>query len=114
MAMVTISINSREYAIACEDGQETRILQLARILDEKAKILTDGATQISESMLLAMVGLLLADEISELKKGKGIGIVDNKPNFDISELKKIDSCIANDIKTLNEKLKLLAKEINLL
>lgn len=112
MAMVTISINSREYAIACEDGQETRILQLARILDEKAKILTDGATQISESMLLAMVGLLLADEISELKKG--MGIVDNKSSFDISELKKIDSCIANDIKTLNEKLKLLAKEINLL
>ena len=34
MAQVTISINSREYAIACEDGQELRILQLSRILDE--------------------------------------------------------------------------------
>lgn len=37
MAQVTITINSREYAVACEDGQEVRILQLARMLDEKAK-----------------------------------------------------------------------------
>ena len=36
MAQVTITINSREYAVACEDGQEVRIYQLARILDEKA------------------------------------------------------------------------------
>ena len=72
MAQVTISINSREYAIACEDGQELRILQLSRMLDEKAKVLTDGSTQISESMLLAMIGLLLADELSELKKNKGM------------------------------------------
>lgn len=35
MAQVTITINAREYAVACEDGQETRILQLARLLDEK-------------------------------------------------------------------------------
>ena len=72
MAMVTISINSREYAIACEDGQELRIMQLSRILDEKAKLLTDGSTQISENMLLAMISLLLADELSELKKNQGI------------------------------------------
>ena len=38
MAQVTITINAREYAIACEDGQEFRIMQLARILDEKARL----------------------------------------------------------------------------
>ena len=41
MAQVTITINSREYAVACEDGQELRIIQLANILDEKAKALTN-------------------------------------------------------------------------
>ena len=45
MAQVTITINSREYAVACEDGQEVRILQLARLLDEKAKMITAGAGQ---------------------------------------------------------------------
>lgn len=68
MAQVTITINSREYSVACEDGQELRIIQLANMLDEKAKMITSGAGQVQENMLLAMVGLLVADELSELKK----------------------------------------------
>ena len=112
MAQVTISINSREYAISCEDGQELRILQLSRLLDEKAKLLTDGTTQISESMLLAMVGLLLADELSELKKSKGVP--EAAPKIDTAQLQKIDDDLSETIKTLNQKLKLLASGINLL
>ena len=69
MAQVTITINSREYAVACEDGQEVRIMQLSRLLDEKARMITGGSLQVNENMLLAMVGLLLADELTELKKG---------------------------------------------
>ncbi len=112
MAQITISINSREYAIACEDGQEARILQLSRLLDEKAKLLTDGTNQISESMLLAMIGLLLADELSELKKNKGIP--ETTPQVDTKKLQEIDVKLADEIKALNERLKMLAKEINLL
>ena len=59
MAQITITINSREYAIACEDGQEAHILQLSRLLDEKAKLLGDGVNQISESMLLAITEVSL-------------------------------------------------------
>ena len=112
MAQVTISINSREYAIACEDGQELRILQLSRLLDEKAKLLTDGTNQISESMLLAMVGLLLADELSEIKKNKGLPEI--TPSVDTEKLKRIDSEYADIIKNMNEKIKTLANEIKLL
>ena len=111
MAQVTISINSREYAIACEDGQELRIMQLSRLLDEKAKLLTNGTNQISESMLLAMVGLLLADGLSELKKNPNNV---QKEQTDINALKRIDDELANSIKFLDEKIKTLAKEINLL
>lgn len=110
MAQVTISINSREYAIACEDGQEFRIMQLSRILDEKAKLLTAGGSQISESMLLAMVGLLLADEISELKKNPA----KNESDFDVESATKLDAELAETIGNLNGQLKVLAKEINLL
>ena len=69
MAQVTITINSREYGIACGDGQEAHIIKLSRMLDEKAKRLTAGNGQINENMLLAMVGLLLADELEDAKKG---------------------------------------------
>ncbi len=68
MAQIVITINSREYAVACDDGQERYMLQLARILDEKARQLTAGGGQINENMLLAMVGLLVADELTEARK----------------------------------------------
>ncbi len=68
MAQVTITINSREYSIVCDEGEEIRILQLSRMMEEKAKMLTEGGAHINENMLLAMIGLLLADELSELKK----------------------------------------------
>ena len=111
MAQITITINSREYAIACEDGQEAHILQLSRMLDEKTKLLGAGANQISESMLLAMVGLLLADELSEIKKG-----VKNPESVpaNTEDLQRIDEELASTVKSLNNMLKTLANEINLL
>ena len=109
MAQVTITINSREYAIACEDGQEFRILQLSRMLDEKAKLLTDGTSQISESMLLAMVGLLLADEITELKKNPT-----SNESISVDLFKKTDAEMAEIIRNLSNQMKTLAKEINML
>lgn len=110
MAQITISINSREYAIACEDGQEAHILQLSRLLDEKAKLLTNGSGQISENMLLAMVGLLLADEITEMKKTSKSG--SSAPQINMEKFAEIDDELATIIKSLNNKLKTLAKNIN--
>ena len=109
MAQITITINSREYAIACEDGQEGHILQLSRMLDEKAKLLGEGANQINESMLLAMVGLLLADELSEMKKGSK---APESCSVDTDALQRIDDELASTIKSLNNQIKSLANEIN--
>ena len=111
MAQVTITINSREYAVACEDGQELRIIQLANILDEKAKMLTGGSQQINESMLLAMVGLVLADELSELKKGAP---VQTSQNISPEQIKETDESLAKQINSLNNSLILLASQLNLL
>lgn len=69
MAQVTIQINGREYGIACDDGQEGHIIRLANLLNDKAKLLTGGGAHINENQLLAMVGLLLADELQDAQKG---------------------------------------------
>ncbi len=113
MAQVTITINAREYAVACEDGQETRILQLARLLDEKAKLLTDVSGQVNENMLLAMVGLLLADELTELKKNN-TAKSSASPSVDNSRLLEIDTVLAEKIKNLTQQIKSVASQINLL
>ena len=68
MAQVIITINDREYPIACENGQEARIMQLAQILDQKAQMLKSFSGKISENMLLAMIGILVADDLFEARK----------------------------------------------
>lgn len=115
MAQVTITINSREYAIACEDGQEVRLIQLSRLLDEKAKLLTAASGQVNENMLLAMVGLLLADELSELKKGNPQMVqTASESDEKAQRIRELDAEIADKIKILSKEIKSVASKIELM
>ena len=112
MAQVTITINSREYAIACDAGEEVHIMQLAKMLEEKAKLLTANGTMINENLLLAMSGLLLADELSELKKTmqqRQTAAKESTPDFTA-----FDEKIATEIESLTERINLLAKKMEML
>jgi cell division protein ZapA len=111
MAQVTIVINSREYAIACEDGQESRIIQLAEVLEEKAKMLNNISGQINENMLLAMIGILIADDLAEARKAFQAVETAKVANSTIAEA---DQLIAERLKIVVEEIKSIAKEIDLL
>ena len=120
MAQITITINSREYAVACDDGQERYMLQLARLLDEKAKQLTAGSGHINENMLLAMVGLLVADELTETRK-KLESVKENPQLPEVKTLQvekvvepdygQLDTELAGVLNQLTEQIKTLANEI---
>ena len=88
-------------------------MKLADMLDEKAKQLAGDSSQINESLLLAMVGLLLADEISEMKNNAGA--VDNTATarrVNTDDISKLDNDIAAAIKDIDSKIKTLAKRVN--
>jgi len=68
MARVSISVNGNTYEIACADGEEQHILDLAGILDGRVDELVAAIGQAGEARLLAMAGLLMADELAELKE----------------------------------------------
>ena len=118
MAQVTITINSREYAVACEDGQEVSIIKLSRLLDEKAKLLTNGSQQVNENMLLAMVGLLLADELTELKKSINSGStacnITTSEGYKESDINDIDKNLSSQLNILTEQIISLANQIKML
>ena len=109
MGRVTIVIDKREYAITCDDGQEEHILELSRILDEKAKLLSSSVGLINENMMLAMVGLLLADELKDLKeKGGGGTQVVSVQNFNVRD---VDVATSKQIDEQTFKIHNLIKEI---
>ncbi|AUG52463.1 cell division protein ZapA [Thalassospira marina] len=65
MAQVSVRINGRSYDVACEDGQEERLTQLAGYVDERVGEIASMVGQIGEQRLLVMTSLLIADELSD-------------------------------------------------
>lgn len=65
MAQVEVSINGRNYQIACDDGQEEHLIQLGEYVDRRVSELVTAVGQVGDSRLLVMVSLLIADELAE-------------------------------------------------
>ena len=69
MAEVTVEIVDRRYRIACRDGDEERIRQLAADIDRRARAAMEALGPQGEAKLLLIVALLLADELEEARGG---------------------------------------------
>jgi cell division protein ZapA len=65
MAEISFNINGRQYPIACEDGQEEHVTQLAAYVDRRATDLAGEVGPVGSAQLLIMVSLLVADELSD-------------------------------------------------
>jgi cell division protein ZapA len=66
MGQVNVTVNGRSYLVACDDGEETHVQDLARYLDKHVQDLAAAIGQVGETRLLLLAGLTLADELSEI------------------------------------------------
>jgi cell division protein ZapA len=67
MAEVNLAIHGRAYDIACDDGQEQRVLEVGRYVDTRAREIAQAGAASNETHLLVLTALVLADEIKELQ-----------------------------------------------
>lgn len=69
MAAVPIRINGKEYHVACDNGQEEHLRNLAFDLDERVNQLAyQMGGNPGEVMALLLAGLMMSDEVAENKK----------------------------------------------
>jgi cell division protein ZapA len=68
MAHVSVSINGRQYRMACDDGQEHHLARLAHDLDLRISNLRTTFGEIGDMRLTIMAALILIDEISEQRQ----------------------------------------------
>lgn len=68
MSQVNVTINGRQFRMACEDGEEARLLRLAEDLDASIAKLRTRFGEIGDTRLTVMAALTLADELSETKE----------------------------------------------
>ncbi|MEL6807697.1 MAG: cell division protein ZapA [Pseudomonadota bacterium] len=67
MPEVTVSIGGRDFAVACQDGEESYLHAAAKMLDDEAQVLADQAGRMPEARMLLMAGLLLADKTASVE-----------------------------------------------
>jgi cell division protein ZapA len=68
MPQVSVTINGRQFRMACEDGEEDHLTRLAEDLDSRISRLRDRFGEIGDTRLTVMAALTLADELSETKE----------------------------------------------
>lgn len=65
MAQINVTINGRQFRIACDDGQEESLEALAKNLDERIENLRGNFGEIGDTRLTVMAAIQVADELAE-------------------------------------------------
>ncbi|MDC0073679.1 cell division protein ZapA [Alphaproteobacteria bacterium] len=106
MPVVNVQINNGIFPIVCDEGQESRLSQLAERVDFKISSLKENLGQVDEKTILVMVAIIISDELDSIKKE----FQSLKENFDkqkLSEEEKLANLYLNvsrDILNIADKL----------
>ena len=66
MPLVDIYLSGRKYSVSCETGQEPRLRELADYVGGRLRELAESGLTGSDAHMLALVSLLLADELFDV------------------------------------------------
>jgi len=65
MSHINVTINGRQYRMACEEGQEVRLLKLAEALESRIDSLRGKFGEIGDARLTMMAALTVCDELQD-------------------------------------------------
>jgi cell division protein ZapA len=65
MSQVSVTINGRQFRMACEDGEEEHLMALAHELDTRISGLRSKFGEIGDTRLTVMAAITVADELAE-------------------------------------------------
>ncbi len=65
MAELAVMIDGRVYRVACDEGEEVRLGDLAQLVDAKISALRARFGEIGDQRLIIMAAITLADEWAE-------------------------------------------------
>lgn len=68
MNHVNVTINGRQYRMACEEGQEEHLLRLADGLESRVTTLRGKFGEIGDARLTVMAALMISDELLDAGK----------------------------------------------
>jgi cell division protein ZapA len=65
MSQVNVTINGRQFRMACDDGEEDALKQLAQDLDKRINVMRERFGEIGDARLTVMAAIEMADQLAE-------------------------------------------------
>lgn len=117
MAQVTVTIDGKAYRMACDEGQEEHLMELAGRFDTYVGHLRQSFGEIGDLRLTVMAGIMVLDEFAELQKrikGMESEIASLRKTRDDALVKadKNDAALTGALASLAERMEALAGRLN--
>ncbi len=103
MSVVNLTIRNNVYQIACDNGQEAHLEAIASKLNTRLNMLATALGKGNDSLLLVMVGLMMEDEIAELKKTMN--------RLQEKHVQEVDSAVAAAVDNIATYVETVAKNL---
>ena len=117
MPQVNVTINGRQFRMACEDGQEEHLTRLARELDGRIETLRGKFGEIGDTRLTVRAALTLADALSEtgqrIKRLEDeVAAMQDARAADGERAKEAQAAVAAAFTAAAERIELITRKIN--
>ncbi|MEM9104348.1 MAG: cell division protein ZapA [Pseudomonadota bacterium] len=116
MAQITVIIDDKSYRMACEEGQEEHLTDLASRFDRYVGHLKNEFGEIGDLRLTVMAGILVMDELSEAqRKLSGLESESNslKKTRDtaLSQVEEADERLAKTLTHITSQVERIAEKL---
>jgi cell division protein ZapA len=117
MSQVNVTINGRQFRMACEDGQEDHLVNLARELDTRISGLRTKFGEIGDTRLTVMAAITVADELAEAglrikKLEEELAASQDARTVSSDRTKAAQAAVAIALSTAAERIEGIAKKLN--
>lgn len=107
MKTVDIPLLGRTYQVACAPGQEQRLAELGKMVEEKMRMAaTAGQGAVGEIRLLLLAGLMLADDVLEARSA-----AEGTVNAERQQIAEEEDLLVNAVEHLAGRINSLAARI---
>ncbi len=74
MSKIAVTLYGREYFVNCDPGEEARLQEIVKLVENKMQKVADRAGNTTEARLFMLTCLLLADEFLDIRRNTGNAI----------------------------------------
>jgi cell division protein ZapA len=113
MSQVNVTINGRQFRMACEDGQEDHLMNLARELDTKISGLRAKFGEIGDTRLTVMAAITVAEAGLRIKRlEEELAALQDARVIASDRTKAAQAAVAIALSTAAERIEGIAKKLN--